>query len=169
MCDKINNCELFGSKYIVYKCDRSHINSNKKIGGGTLIAVKISLSSSLVHAHIESINEEVWVKLSLGDKYLYLCSIYFPPLAPLNKYNSFIERMNSISADLGINDNILAFGDFNLPNLQWISNETDNTLDATNCLNERDECIINGTADCFLRQINFVNNTNNRLLDLVFV
>lgn len=167
LCDNINNCELFGSNYIVYKCDRSSLNSTKKIGGGVLIAVKINISSSVVIC--DSSNEEIWVKLCVGDKKFFICSVYFPPLANIFKYNAFIESLSTVSSTSDIIDNILVFGDFNLPNLQWISNDSDNTLDATNFQNERDECIVHGTADNFLHQINFVKNKNNRLLDLIFV
>lgn len=151
----------------MYKCDRSPANSNKKIGGGTLIAVKINISSSLVI--LESINEEDWVKLCLGDKKFFICCIYFPPLASLSKYHAFLDSLSAVSSSSDFDDNLFVFGDFKLPNLQWIGNDEDNTLDATNFLYERDECIIHGTAEHFLNQINFVKNKNNRLLDLIFV
>lgn len=90
------------------------------------------------------------MKLCVGDKKFFICSIYFPPLANISKYNAFIESLSTVSSTCDIIDNILVFGDFNLPNLQWIGNDSDNTLDATNFQYERDECIIHGTADHFL-------------------
>lgn len=169
LCDSINNAEIFGNSYMVYKCNRSIVNSTKKIGGGVLVAVNIKFSSTLVNFSEVSINEEIWVKVSLGVKDLYIGGAYFPPLMPLQKYQSFSDKLVRVDNLVNVLDIVMVFGDFNLPMVNWTLNDDDNTLFATNVLNERDECIINATADCCLHQINFVRNINDRLLDLIFV
>lgn len=183
---EISTDELFQNKYKVHRCDRSNESSSKNgRGGGGLIAVNTNIESSKVE--FKSINETVWVEIIVDGKKHFICSAYIPSYngdtftkkfarkAKLPKFvvrsDAFIKSLSSFIGEKVFNDdNILVFGDFNLPELEF-RNNIDNTLYATKeqYYDRKEECILYGTANLFLNQINYVKNINNTLLDLIFV
>ena len=76
--DDINDNELFSNQYIVYRKDRSLNTSEKKWGGGVLIAVNKSLKSKILPISDPSI-EEVWISVQFEDLQVCVGTVYIPP------------------------------------------------------------------------------------------
>lgn len=143
----INDSELFGNNYLVYRCDRSPVNSNKLSGGGVLVAIASKLSSVLVSFVIEPLTEEIWVSLAVGLNKLFIGGVYIPPSMPVDKYKDHIKNTTDVCSRLNINDSVIVIGDYNLPNINWIpdnENIDNNEMFPTNILNCKDIIIIDG-------------------------
>lgn len=76
------NNELFDSSYLVYRCDRSELNSLKCRGGGVLVAVKSKYKSEcfqlLNFDHLEVV--VVKIKINTLTLYIFCIYIYHPDL-----------------------------------------------------------------------------------------
>jgi exonuclease III len=78
--DDFFNEELFDSRYMVYRCDRSSLNSVKENGGGVIMDVKIKFKGDLMITVVNGdFVEQLWVKVIVGGTSLYVCSVYLPP------------------------------------------------------------------------------------------
>jgi hypothetical protein len=60
--NNLSNSEINFNNYIIYRCDRSLLNSNCIIGDEVLIAVNYNLKSKKLHISIDSV-EHVFVQL----------------------------------------------------------------------------------------------------------
>lgn len=139
--------ELFHDEYTVYRCDRDPAAGKTK-GGGCLIAVRNKFQSVRVFDTVTA-NEEVWIKVTLHDSVLYMCSVYFPPNTPFNNYQIFYDSYEPNFAMK--NPNIIIFGDFNL---ESASNNVR--------INHQHFSLLHN-----LKQLNEVMNQHNRVLDLI--
>jgi hypothetical protein len=65
---------------MVYRCDRSSLNSVKEKGGSVIMDVKIKFKSDLMITVVYGdFVEQLWVKVIVGGTSLYVCSVYLPP------------------------------------------------------------------------------------------
>lgn len=79
--------ELFNTKdFIVYRCDRSELNSDHERLGGTLIAVRSHIKSELVTVPGIECIEMVIVKLVFERMNVFVCCIYIPSGSPIETY-----------------------------------------------------------------------------------
>lgn len=93
-------------------------------GGGVLIAIHSSFSSSLLNQFSDGF-DFLSVKL-LSPLSLVICSVYIPPSANSLKWSLLIDHLQSLH-----NHNsgkLLIIGDFNCPDIDW------NTLTANSSL-----------------------------------
>lgn len=82
----VNDSELFSQDFIVFRCDRSALNSHKLTGGGVLIAVRKEYEAEVVIVpNIESV-EALCIKISVAKKYLFICCVYIPSNSDLSIY-----------------------------------------------------------------------------------
>lgn len=63
---------------MVYRCDRSSLNSEKSSGGVVLLAVRSALSSEMILVPGTEDVEAVFVKLNLADRKVYVACMYIP-------------------------------------------------------------------------------------------
>ena len=160
---------LFPASFTVYRCDRNQSNSDKQSGGGTLIAINNRLLSS-EHSTAEK-NEALCVKVTLQTSALFLCCCYIPPTSRNQRYSSFVSFVDSIAETAAPKDDIIVFGDFNLPNLNWNQiqeDENNNFYLPEHVGSESEISIVDGLLAAGLMQICNIPNQNSTFLDLVF-
>ncbi|XP_062716091.1 uncharacterized protein LOC134291840 isoform X3 [Aedes albopictus] len=170
---RTTSSSVFGPDYEVFRCDRSPRNSRKLTGGGVLIAVKKTRRVTNIQNDLWGSVEQVWVRIQLSNRSIFLCGIYFPP--DRIRDESLIDTHNlsimSVVETASATDEIIVIGDFNLPGISWRS-----SCNGFLYPDVEHSSIHNGASkllDCYstatLRQINQVTNENNRCLDLCFV
>lgn len=166
----VDNTELFGNSYFVYRCDRSSLNSNFKRGGGVLIAVKSCFSSQSVEFTTCSNLEIAIVKIVINRISIFILCLYIPSGSPRIIYDNVLSALNEFfnKTLIGINDLLLLCGDFNLPYCKWMPHgEFPNVLVPSGT--ESDLDFLNSIHSHGLFQINNVSNFMGTLLDLVFL
>lgn len=164
----INSCELFDSRYVVYRRDREICSSSiKKDGGGVLIAVSQKYASQRIFEY-ESSCEDLWVSLNVSlcksVKKLNICAIYLPPPVQQFTLNNFIVKCNSI---IDSSESLTCIvGDFNLSSIDWLQVQNIANFCQTSRLSQEliDFCYTNN-----LTQINCIKNSKDKILDLVLL
>lgn len=165
------NEEYFSDKFCVFRCDRSTENSAKMSGGGTLIAIKKNENYEIEKIDLDKFSDIELVgskiKLNNGNLIFVFC-VYIPPDRAHDPC-VFTNLTNAIkSMAMKSNDIIILTGDLNLPKIRYDFNNNDKLV-ASNFKP-------NFTADLFyeltalgLRQINYVKNYKQNVLDLIFI
>lgn len=153
------------NSYVIYRCDRTPLTSNKISGGGCLIAVLSSVDSEEVEYSDKSI-EFVCVKIKLLKYSLFICCVYIAPALQLEVYNKYVSAFLFVSNLMRKNDKIIILGDFNLPKVKWqiVNNFSYIPYDCCN----KSKQVFEQIFDLGLFQHNFFQNSVNNVLDLVF-
>lgn len=159
----IDSSELFSAKYPnVYRSDRDFPSSNRKKGGGVLLAVSDVFTSSTLDLNTPQFDklsriDIVGVKISCNSQLLYIINIYIPPNTTYEDYEYLFEAIESL--DCLYNNDILIVGDFNISAYaSYLHDSQTNRLIS----------MLNNFLNIFnMSQHNFIYNENNRLLDLV--
>lgn len=86
--------------------------------------------------------------------------IYFPPNSPSSLYNKYFSILDNLISSR-LNDDLLLFGDFNLPNLNKAS------LNANLNLSSPEAIFLENLAFFNLFQINTIFNSYGSILDLI--
>lgn len=168
-----HDAELFNCNYVVYRCDRSPLNSEFERGGGVLIAVRSSpsyASERIIVPGTENV-EILFVKLFSRGKTIFLCCLYIPSGSSDEIYRRYHDVLTLFLGFVGINcsDTFLIFGDFNLPNIEWCrESDGHNFLLPTNVKSGIQEDLITYLLGSDLSQLSGVRNRRGRLLDLLF-
>lgn len=169
--DCINDLQLFGTAFSVFRCDRSPQNSCKSRLGGVLVAVARRYCSNVVHTNHGQNLEQIGVSSVIKGKNLLICAVYIPPdksndIHTINDHLASIEEMKSKSS---LEVTLLVCGDYNQPHMQWIRGAdgiccctTGNQLPPSSCT------LLDGMDFLNLAQTNLVRNRLNRTLDLVY-
>lgn len=154
--------ELFTDNYNIFRADRDFNNTNYSRGGGVLLAVDVSLSASMLDLsklklHLTSTIDILGVKVSVSGCVIYIFIIYVPPNTKAEDFDILYEVVSSIN--ILHNNDILIFGDFNIPSYYscYVNGQVNASVTALN----------NFMNFLNLSQYNFVCNTNARILDLV--
>lgn len=116
---------------------------------------------------IESIDIEfscVFVKFKEFGVYI-TCS-YIPPHSGTELYTKHSEVISKIFLRLKENDRIVITGDFNIPNVSWNSCHDDPVRFYPS---SSENVFLNSLFSLGLSQVNFILNSNSRILDLIFV
>ena len=153
--------------FSIYRRDRSLDFDCPTRGGGVLVAVSHSISSSLVYCG--TLSESVFVKISYGGKHILLGCIYLPPLSSLEVLSEFLLMLDQIASAATL-DEIIICGDFNLPNIIWNTQPLDFSIVdyvspsiKQNCLQLLNTCAYHGLQQQFPK-----HPTKNYSLDLLF-
>ncbi|XP_055615151.1 uncharacterized protein LOC129761454 [Toxorhynchites rutilus septentrionalis] len=171
--DRTFSNQVCGDNYEVFRTDRDEFNNTKSSGGGVLVAVHRRLKAQLIKESGWSCVEQVWVSIKLEGRKMYLCTIYIPPdrTRDVTLIDAHVQSVSTIASRALPADEIVVFGDFNLPNLKWqfgsgyflYADPAHSTFHAgTNAL-------LDGYSYNLLQQINSIRNENDRMLDLCFL
>ena len=77
--ESVHNEEIFGSKYEVFHDYRNFTLSQKKSGGGVLIAINSILNPEKITTEKYKEFEHVWAKAIIAGEEHIFASVYFPP------------------------------------------------------------------------------------------
>lgn len=169
LCAGFNDAELFDSDYQVFRRDRHLDALQAPVGGGVLCAVKRSLPCSLVEIPDTHDLEIICVVLTLADRKLYIATVYIPPSAPALAYETVCNAIDHLSNLLQPSDDIIVFGDFNLPQVSWHFSDNDDCL-APSCSSSAQHVtnFLDSMHSAGLVQLSAVTNSSGKNLDLVF-
>lgn len=160
MNSSVSSSELFDSRYVVYRKDRSTDLHSK--GGGVLIAVLKRFQSKRM-IEWESSLEELWLMIEFPSactiKQISICAIYLP--SPIKKTSLELFFKNCTTIIEHSNHNCI-IGDFNLSSIDWCSLKVLIGKYPELCQSLIDFTLMNG-----LKQYNTTVNNLNRILDLV--
>jgi len=165
--DHISDSELFPSSYNVYRSDRNLEISQKRDGGGVLVAVTTRLSSFPRPSwSTAGVCEYMWVTVGLTTaRNLNICCVYIPPYAASAEITTFMESIGDI-LDSNTDDEFLVVGDFNLPNVIWTPNGL--FFEPATSINDIISVeFINLYSFLNLYQFNGIANESGKFLDLV--
>lgn len=175
--ETVGNQELFPSFFNVYRLDRNQKNSRKDRGGGVIVGVSSVLPSQQIIIDEADSLELLCVRAGGHGWYLMVMVIYIPPSSAVDVYEKVvltIENLMSKYEDENIHWAVM--GDFNLPHIQWCEVDIDDELmDGSHGLipvgtgSLAETTFIDGIDSCGLLQVNFICNTFDKLLDLVYV
>lgn len=155
--------------YVVYWCDRDRIATNKKDGGGVLIAVSKSLRSESVVANIlcDTHSENIFVQLLFSNHEKYLISaVYIPPKSSEDVYSSYFESVQYLIDKLHTS-NIYLLGDYNQPDIDWIPMANNSITSLYNSSSSICKHLDNFMSLLDASQYNNIFNSKNHLLDLL--
>lgn len=112
---KIRNSEIFPCKkhFNIYRQDR-----RSRAGGGVLIAVADSISSSCIN--VVSDLEIIWVSVCINYNKYVLGVCYRPPTKSANFVAELHDVVNAVHVRFP-NVPVILLGDFNYPNIVWTS------------------------------------------------
>jgi hypothetical protein len=159
----ITDVSLGLNNYSVYRHDRSVKTSDKSRGGGVLIAVKRTFKTKQLKIYQDNI-EILLVLLKLGSgKRLVLGCSYIPPSSDINIYSQHCEEIErAMTTHEGAS--LLFAGDFNLPEIEWRHDMFSSGVR----FSSRSRVVFDLCASLCIKQMNFIPNFNNVILDLVF-
>ena len=153
--------------YSLYRTDRGP----EKTHGGCAIYLRNDLIGHLVDSHSNSICETLVVKVKSLN--LLLICVYRPPKCPVSKFCEALEvcqkAINEVSEkDPKVKD-ILQFGDYNLPCIEWPSRR----IYAKNVENKSEEkqqaeILVKYADENFLENYIYTPTRGKNILDLVF-
>lgn len=128
--DTVHSSEVFPQNFEVYRCDRSEETEKfqsiaKKGGGGVLIAIEKSLKSQMIGTGASYGAEQVWAKIKLNTKNIFLVKIYIRPDSPDEVYDANMRALRDLTSKMKIEDVLVLSGDFNLPKLAWFTDDND--------------------------------------------
>ncbi|XP_055645123.1 uncharacterized protein LOC129780919 [Toxorhynchites rutilus septentrionalis] len=164
--------QLFDNSYSVYRQDRSSLNSNKRTGGGVLLAVHSRIKSRTLNPPSCSTVEHLWIAITTLDATLYLCVVYMPPDrvndGPL--INQHLDSLYWVVSQLEPRYNIMIRGNFNLSSISWQHNSHGFLYPVSSqssiCLTSQE--LLDSYCTAGLRQMIGIKNENDRILDLCF-
>lgn len=164
----ISDNEFIDQRYLVFRCDRDRIVTQKKDGGGVLIAVSRELKPScLALSPPLSLPEHKIIKIpSCRDNYSLICATYIPPNTTEEIYIHFLNSLSALFDDPRV-DNVILTGDFNMPQLNW-DRKTSFMECSTNNTSNVTRQLINICSQLNFKQYNHLTNCNGRILDLFF-
>ena len=138
----------------LYRKDSSAINNKK--GGGVALFVKSSSQSVQYEVLNSKACESIWSKIFTNKVDYFVVGIcYRSPEADDDEIN---ELFNTIRTACSKNEPNLIMGDFNFPDIDWISLRTATTISYK---------FVKLILDCYLKQHVKENTRNNSILDLI--
>ena len=163
--------ELGLSDYSVFRFDRNQRTSVYSRGGGVLIAVRKSFQCSRIHVSCDLV-EQVFVRVSAAPLSVMLGAVYIPPASRPFKYSEHCASVDEVLRQFPL-ENILLFGDYNLPRCVWDDlSSVDTSISLPRAVSGdelsaheyiKEICCLHN-----LRQINSCPNSRGDLLDIIF-
>ncbi|CAH2095525.1 unnamed protein product [Euphydryas editha] len=156
------------SRYMVYRRDRCSSSSCKSDGGGVMIAVSRDLLSTRVKTW-ESDCEDLWVIINMNINNIFkkvaICAVYLPPPVRLESLSKFLDNTCDV---MGLVDEVVLLGDFNLGFINWVSQDNCNHMFPTCYNNLLGHALVDFVYSNNLFQYNNIFNCDNKMLDLIF-
>ncbi|XP_062708085.1 uncharacterized protein LOC134288167 [Aedes albopictus] len=170
--ENTSTSQLFDDSYSVYRQDRSPSNSNKSSGGGVLLAVRSCFKSRVLNPPGGPMVEQLWIAITTADATLYLCLVYIPPdrVNDGDMIENHLTSLDWVVAQLGPRDNVIIVGDFNLSAISWQRTSCGYLfpISSRSSISAASRQLLDAYSTARLRQLNGVENENNRILDLCF-
>lgn len=159
--------EIIDNRYITYRRDRDSSSSNKKEGGGVMLAVSRDIPSVREY-NWETNAEDLWVTLKVKVnriiRKLAICVVYLPPPIKLETLSRFLENLESIADQC---DDLVILGDFNLGFIHWDTRAKCSQMFPSNYSTILGHTFIDFISTNNLYQLNSVSNSDGRFLDLI--
>lgn len=154
----------------MFRRDRDLLSSDKKSGGGVLVAVGIQHDSELIATQKHAEFEDVWVKVLLKGEVHIFVSVYIPPhFARKQSYEKFLNTVEQVINEFDTNLKIHIYGDFNQHDADFIVNdENESLLLPVVGENETLQLIFDRISQLGLHQVNSLRNDQNCFLDFLF-
>ena len=165
----IKSEELFANNYNVFRDDRDCQMSEKKSGGGVLVAVSADLNADIIKITKFKEFEHVWVKVRIADETHVFVSVYFPPEnARKIIFEKFYQTAQHIISTFPPEIKVHIYGDFNQRDIDFFPDiDNESILLPIVGENEALQFICDTSASLGLNYINHVKNQNNCYLDLL--
>ena len=110
----IDNSFISIPGYNIFRKDRCSLNSNKTTGGGVGIFFREGIVSDRWSCHHFDQYEILWLSVSVGNKYLLLCLVCFPPDFTYGRQlEMHISHSINVFRDQNPSSFIVLCGDFN--------------------------------------------------------
>lgn len=161
--DGISNSELGLNGFSVFRCDRNVNTSLCSRLGGVLAAVNSAFSVKQVESGITNV-EHLFLSLNIKNIKILIGLVYIPPRSTRDVYDDFSLAVSRVLLE-SVYDHVYICGDFNLPGIQWISDQYGST--AVGPITFQTECISDVCATFNLFQANNVANFKGGFLDLI--
>ena len=100
------------------RCDRCDVGDSRR-GGGVLIALRRHLVTSHVSVNNSQNVEQVWAKIQLTGKNIFIGAAYIPPNADPQAYEQLVTSTKEIMNQANPADNVFLTGDLNCP-VTWV-------------------------------------------------
>lgn len=137
-------------------------------GGGVMIMARTALNPTVISLNDDT-HEQLWVKLKLTNRHLYIGAAYIPPQSDVSVHSGISQACSSINDLLSETDDMVLFCDLNLSGLKWTPHdELPNVYLPSNVTSESEITIIDGLLGIGLQQINGVPNSFGNVLETVF-
>lgn len=161
----IHDSEFIDDRYIVFRCDRDRLATNKREGGGVLVAVLRELhptrmTTQFAHAYVEQ--AVVQLPASQSNKRHIISVAYIPPRTHDDVYIQYLEMLQGIAND-STTESFYIAGDFNLPDVGWVDNGNHSVI---NSATSSGQLLLNFMSLIDGLQYNKCKNVLGRTLDL---
>ncbi|XP_047036688.1 uncharacterized protein LOC124642343 [Helicoverpa zea] len=165
--DGISDSELCNDVYDLFiRRDRG------SLGGGVMIACASRLQARARTEWDRPDLECIWITVParvLGvSRNLHVATVYLPPDRALPVRIELLSQIITEVIDQNPNDYLLISGDFNLPGVEWTSGHPVLLKRGAVEIQNSASHLINTTRCCGLNQYNFLTNSHNHTLDLIF-
>lgn len=159
---------LFNSAFNIFRKDRDNVVSNKKDGGGVLIAVKSNFSA-IRRIDLESDIEIIWLEITLSKNCkAFLGTVYLPPYANSSTISLFEDSLERVRSAVNFNDKIMIFGDFNMPDILWEAYDGRARCANIDNISRLSSDFLDVISGGELVQHNTLPTCNDKPLDLIF-
>lgn len=161
LCETWLNSEILDSEfglsqlYQIFRADRDSSVINRSRGGGVMIFCDINYKATVI-CSVSNWFELLIVRITSDVNIIIVC-VYMPPNSQLQKYEDLCSLIET-SIEPYHGSNCWIIGDFNIPD--WSNDETVTMTPQANSVKN-----LNFFLGC--KQINVVQNSFGRLLDLV--
>ena len=151
--------------YIIFRADRDSELVGKFRGGGVLIAIHKRIPCSKILA-VSEIFDTLIVSLQVSKfESVIIGATYIPPGVDLEVYERYCS-ITKHALESCLDSLVIICGDYNLPNATW------NNIDNTMVVDSNNDPKVLSITNCFsylnMFQINYLPNSMNTFLDLVF-
>ncbi|VDO10445.1 unnamed protein product, partial [Brugia timori] len=168
--ESVRSEEIFGNNFNVFRHDRNLLLTQKKSGGGVLIAINADFTSEEIKTNKHKEFEHVWAKALIAGETHIFSSVYFPPEhAQKQSFELFFQIVENIMSNMEPEVKLHIYGDFNQRNADFIPDiENESFLLPVVGEDETLQFISDKISFFGLHQINHVRNQQNTYLDLLF-
>lgn len=161
--DTHSSSEWFNGAYIVHRSDRNTNNSGK--GGGVVIATKRTIHSERLMENEYLDLDFVCLKCHFKSQIFIFYCLYLQPDSSIDLYQRHINAIEDLMRVW--TDKVFIIGDFNLPNIDWFSNDNNDYLPA-NVSSGQAILTLDSLLGLGLSQMIDITNDCGNVLDLVF-